>query len=500
MNVNFSHLKLGLFVLAAAFTGCGGVCDSVECIDAFNPDEIAANIEAYNMKDCQDFDNPSKNKNVYIDFSNGMVNAFTQGSNAQMLNYLTQRLTGEVKWYKLGGATISELDYPTTQLFNKVTDPKSYSTEIMAPIEETVKRITEGSEEALFITDFEEYTPDRKEQFENFAKKYFTNWLKKGNTIDFYITNYVEKKKDKHLYFIVFNTPANELKELVDKAWKDRGFTYTTYTMSTNNFAFKTKYPTVDKGGNYYDEKGEDIVFVMDPAHYVNGSDKGFEYYPCMQQWGDIYKCSSALQEQGTPKPFTHILRNLFVNMRSVTAYNIEKLDVRVTDVTDDYTFFVKTREVAKNQPKMTTDASGNKVLADDNKTIVFECYNNDGSLKNEWKYTPKPVNEYREVFALDGTLFDNTKKENPEETELGIVYHKNFRDPSAISNARLLRVDIVIADCTPNFGDINSNFSWESITQKGKRNESLQEAVRNTLLDMNPQGKTIYSYYIQTY
>lgn len=485
-------LGLALCVSAAAFVAsCGSTGEDVY---------TAENIEAYQMKDCQDYGNPSKAKSVYIDFSNGMVNAFTQGDNAQMLNYLTQRLTGEVKWYKLGGNEITELDYSTTQLFNKVTDPKSYSSEIMAPIEETFKRITGGSEEAILVSDCEEYTADRKEQFENFEKKYFTEWLKKGNTIDFFITNFKEKKKDKHLYFIVFNTPANEIKGLVEKAWQDRGYSYTTYTLSADNFAFSTKYPSVDQGGNYYDENGQDIVCVVDKPNYINASDRRYEYYPCLQPWSDIYKNATALMEQGVPKPFTHLFRNLYLDMSKVTAYTIDKLDVRVTDVTEDFEFYSTTRKAAALTPKMTTDASGNKVLADDNEADVYTYYNNDGTLKKEWQYVAKPTPELPEVMTLDGTLFANTLKDNPAETELGVTFHPNFKSADAISACRLVRIDIVIAECTPNFGDINANFSWESVTRPGKRNESLQESVRNTLLDMSPKGKAIYTYYVRTF
>jgi hypothetical protein len=40
--------------------------------------------------------------------------------------------------------------------------------------------------------------------------------------------------------------------------------------------------------------------------------------------------------------------------------------------------------------------------------------------------------------------------------------------------------------------------FKWESTTVKGKTNESLAEAIRNTLDKVNPKGKVIYSYFIK--
>jgi hypothetical protein len=61
----------------------------------------------------------------------------------------------------LGGGKINPLDYNSNELFNKVSDPKQYK-DIMAPIQETLKKITEGNNDALLVSDFEEYTTDGK--------------------------------------------------------------------------------------------------------------------------------------------------------------------------------------------------------------------------------------------------------------------------------------------------------------------------------------------------
>ena len=124
------------------------------------------------------------------------------------------------------------------------------------------------------VTDFEEYTTDGKEQFENFAKDEFIKWLKMGNSITFYVANYQEKNAktkrtvDKHLYFIVFNTAANKLKADVEYAWKDRGYTYEQFELSTDIYSLENKYAAADKGGQYYDQEGNDIVFAVN--NYVD--------------------------------------------------------------------------------------------------------------------------------------------------------------------------------------------------------------------------------------
>ena len=504
MKLKSVHYIMGMAVAAMlTVTGCGPKNGgSVEDIDAFSPQTIAENLEAYTMKDCKDAAEPSTNMNVYIDFSDGMYNVFKDGDNENMIKNLTNRLTNEVKWYKLAESKITPMEGSSTEVYNQVTNDKAYLKASMAPIEKAVQAITNSNEDGLLITDFEEYTSDRKEQFENFAKDEFKDWLQKGNTIDFYITDFNEKGISKHLYFIVFSTPAGKMKELVEKAWEGKDFTYKTYTMAPYKYAMSTKYPSETKGGNFYDEKGVDNIFIMDEAKgykFINNCSKGYEFYPSAQPWSDIHTNAASYMEEGNPKPFTHLLRNLFINMQNVTAYKIDKLDVRVSDVTEDFDFFVKTREVAKNKPKMTTDGSGNKVLDEDNNAIVFECYNEDGSLKKEWKYEPKAIKEIREVLALDTKLYENSLKEKPAETEIGIVFHPNYNDNEALANARLLRVDVYIAECTPNYDNLDDLFTWPSITMKGKTNDALAQSIKNALQDVNPKGKAIYTYYIYT-
>ena len=89
--------------------------------------------------------------------------------------------------------------------------------------------------------------------------------------------------------------------------------------------------------------------------------------------------------------------------------------------------------------------------------------------------------------------------KENAEKTEIGIVFHPNYNDNEALRNARLVRVDVVIAECTPNYDNLDELFSWESINVKGEKNDALAQSIKNALQEVNPKGKAIYSYYIYT-
>ena len=181
----------------------------------------------------------SGNPAVYIDFSDGIIQAYTGNKdNSEIIKAIGQKMVNPtIEWHSLGESKITKLKYNSNELFNKITDATQYKDQ-MAPIQEALKKITSSNNDALLITDFEEYTSDGKEQFENYPKEYFKTWLKKGNSITFFYTDYFEKNvksknaTDKHLYFTVFTygkATENSLISQVQDAIKGRGFTLKTF-------------------------------------------------------------------------------------------------------------------------------------------------------------------------------------------------------------------------------------------------------------------------------
>lgn len=514
MKKHSTFLNLFVFVLISSLIGScstksGDPFDQAG-FNAFD-NNLNKRVEAYfDAGQPQAGNRPAGAPSVYIDFSNGLVQAYTGNpDNAAMLEKITQKLTGsDIKWFGLGKGQVYPLDFPTTDLFNKVTDPKSYATDMMAPIQGAVKEITGSASDALLVTDFEEYTSDGKEQFENFAKGYTTEWISKGNSIDIFITNYKEKTKDrrtvdKHLYFIVFNYGSEKkLLNDINYALKDRGYKYETFSVSTDFYKLSNEYAAEKKGGNYYDKDGNDIVSSLDDNQYVNGlkkNNKKFEFYAFQQPWKDIYANSKSMMEQGVTVPFTDFFRKLFLDASNDDVFQLKGLEVKVTDVTDDFMFFAKTQEVKAHKPLLAKDANGNSIIStDETDLIALGCYDAKGNILESWLYNPKEKPLLNEVFELNSELYNNGFKDTKNKIELGTKYNKNFNESQIINPKGLLRVDIIISDCNPNFDKLGL-FKWESTTVVGKSNESLSEAIRNTLDKVNPKGKVIYSYFIKT-
>ena len=478
----------------------------------FHPEkEVEKYIDGYYSASLGESSNPKSGKSsVYIDFSDGLVQAYTKNpQNVQIIRAITNNLVNpDIEWFALGGGKITPLDYKSSELYDKVTEPKQYK-DIMAPIEETLKKITEGSNDALLVTDYEEYTIQGRENFENYPKDYFIDWLKKGNSITFFYTDYEEVnnkskiKSAKHLYFTVFTHGSASESSMISKvrvALKDR-YTTKEFTLNNNPYTITNEYGGKDYTGlqnkQFNQWKNLNLNACLDKKlpYEVIGISKAWN------EGVDKYVKNIIDKENGI------FLGKLFLNASNQSSYKLNKVSVKVYDVTEDYTFYAQCEEAKIHQPKMSKDKGKNDVWSGDSKKdpIITTCYENDKTeLKKEWIYnlgTAKTLNTWDEVFSCDEKIFSDHLKNTPEKVELITIFDKNYKLKNVKSSSALLRVDYVIEDASFNNDNPQLNdFQWSSTIQEDKPNNSLAEAIRNTLLEpsVSPKGKILYSYYIK--
>jgi hypothetical protein len=307
------------------------------------------------------------------------------------------------------------------------------------------------------------------------------------------------------LYFTIFTYGAVQETSFIsdiDKALEGRNLTYQKFNLSNSAFTLANEYGGTQKCGIYYDAKGTN-TFEFIEAKYINGlldKKKNYEFVSVKLDWKTIVETIKAESEEG----FKDFFRKLYMNASDNDSYSINELDVVVYDVTDDLIFFSKCNEALKHKPVFTIDPNGKQVFGEGNDDIATACYDETtGNLKADWFYKAK-ANEktVKEVFTLNVNLFKNNKKDNPSKIEIGIQFHNNF-DVSKITNPNcLIRIDIVIKDCTANIsGNKMDLFKWNSSTIRGNPNTSLYESIRNTLQESTviPKEKIIYSYYLKT-
>lgn len=514
LHSTLSTLFFGSVLLSLSCCGgCGGCGGNTKSAFAeFHPEkEIEKHIDGYYSASLGEASNPkSGNPAVYIDFSEGLFQAYTKTpQNVEIIKAITNKLVSKsIEWFAMGGGVIKKLEYGSSQVYDEVVDPKQY-TDIMAPIQETLKKITEGNNDALLVTDYEEYRTDRKENFENYPKSYFIDWLKKGNSITFFYTDYVEVniktkiKSAKHLYFSVFthgSATESSMISMVRDVLKDR---YATKEFTLNNNPYSV---TNDYGGKDYTGL-QNKQFNQWKNLNLNASlDKKlpYEVIGINKTWNeavDKYVKNIIDKEDGI------FLAKLFLNASDQSSYKLNKVAVKVYDVSEDYRYYAECEEAKNHQPKMTKDKGKNDVWDEVSKkdAITTTCYTKDKSeLKKEWIYgqgSSKPLNLWDEVFSYDEKIFSDHLKNSPEKVELLTLFHKNYDLKKILNSSALLRIDFVIEDATFNSANIPiGDFQWSSTTVRDQINNSLAEAIRNTLQEssVSPNGKILYSYFIK--
>ena len=470
-------------LLFAALVGLASTC-FVSC-GSSNDTSMSQQVKQYFDKDIS-LKNVNSNYSAYFDLSDGVVLAYKNQGAADFLNATVQRLTStdSCNVFSLADDNINPLQLKQTQLYNKIMDSKSYDLQ-MAPIEKTLDKIVKEGKSSLLVTDFEEFTPDHQVQHQAFATRYFVNWLKQGNDITFFVFDFIGVRNiPYHLYFIVFDNKSHQfLNQIKESVAGVSG--YQEYHLSTDAYTATTNYPSATKGGNYHDaETGEDLITSVvedgsDNAYTNYGQGARLEFYPLGVAWDDALKNTQEATQAGFNPKYSDLFRNLFFDFSNQDSYIIKKLDVKVTDVEEDFQKY----------------SMYQKALADKEKSA--EYYDENGKMLADYDYSKgaHKAKEISDMLALDQNLFKQSMAQSGgKKAEIGIVFSPNFKgniiggDPTD-----LYRIDVTIAESQPNISPrLDQLFSWGA-------NNNLRDAIRNTLQELNPKGTVIYTYFVKT-
>lgn len=420
---------------------------------------------------------------MYVDFSDGIVCAYDDELTCKhMLNLVNKVLQSSNmdKSYGMGQNTITDISgLSSTQFYNKVIDKKNY-VDIMAPIEQALKSITDGSNLAILVTDFEEYTQDRRVQHQAYAADYFNAWLNKGGNIVFYAFPYKEKNLAKHLYLTIFDNSTNSLDKEVQESFEGLDHNYTRFNLGNTFYSISTSYPAETKGGcNHDPEKMDDIISYTnedgkpDSWHVIPG--QAAEYYPFGEDWTEIYNSAKATiaDYKETPKnerqgliDYKYLIGNLTIDFSDLHSYNIEELEAVVYNIQGDIDSYARYVNDSINYDPEETD--------EDDKPLAKPVY-------KPIDYTKVP-----DMLVFNGSIEDN-------KANVSIDFSPKFTGvlPSALQEEATVVVDIVVSKCQINYSNISSLFSWGN-------NNSLEQSVRLAMQKFKPEGKVLYRYYIK--
>jgi hypothetical protein len=458
---------------------------------------------------------PSGNQSVYVDFSDGIKQAVSNQTINDVVKYISGKIKDDqVDWFGLGkkynGVGPIAFD-KNRDFYNLVTNPLNYD-DIYAPIEDALKEITNKSNDALLITDFEEYSPNKTEQLSPYAQQHFINWLEAGNSITFYYSDYTETNVksnltvQKNLYFVLFNfgqVNENSLLTKFEKAIEGRGLSgLTKFEINPNPYSVNNDYGGKEKTGLTLDPDVENksALEIGDKEgavlFYQNGflnNRKPYEAVEFGQSLNDLFDFYFREKRRFSKK--------LFLDATNNASYILKNVKVQVSDVTSDYERFVRSNEAKKNVPVLENDEGNNKVWtkADADNPIILECYEkNTAKLKNEYTYKHTPGELLTEIFDFDASIFADRLKNSPKEVELITTFHKNFAGKFSNKDQVILRIDYVVEATDENYNTQLKDFKWNSIINAANgTNESLYESIRNTLQAVKPKG-ILYSFFLK--
>ena len=500
-------------ILFSSCNGCNGCNDDKSVWSNFKPlNEIDKYIDSYYDASLGEAANPKTGQPaIYVDFSTGVSQAYKPSSiNQQIIKKIASIYDTSIsKWYTLSNDKINPLNIESNLMYQKVIDQNSFNG-IMAPIGDALKDITNSNNDAILITDFEGYTNNKKEDLSPFQKTYFTDWLKKGNSITFLYTNGYDEINGKnhsvkHIYYTVFNHGKinnNSIIFRLKNALDGDKIIYTEFHLNncpytiTNNYGGKQLTGIINNSLSKYVNYSNNANLDKQLPYEVIGINKA---------WNDNldkYIKNIIKNEAG------EFMGKLYLDAHDQSSYKLNKIDVKLYDVTKDYEFYARCLEAKNHLPKLAKDKGKNdvwsKVSLKDQ--IVNACYEkNTINLKKEWIYAmsknPNDSKLIDEVFDYDKIIFSNHLKNSLNKVELITKFHNNYKLKNIENPNALWRIDFIIDDVTFNSSNLQlSDFQWQSIINPNETNNSLSESIKNTLLDpsVNPKGKIIYSYYIK--
>lgn len=337
-----------------------------------------------------------------------------------------------------------------------------------ADIKGAAKRIVEGNNHAVLITDGEYY--QRKvgvldSQTNPYLADEFRKWLNRGLDIYIYSEPYLESGKYNKFRYYFFFTDDN-----VDNNIQDRFQRSVPAQNNVKAFHLTSKYPTISKSVDY-----PIINQSLSPNTALECNGYKYDVQEYYTEWDDIYKyiLDNAYDDKGNHiENGDYLVRGLFLDNNQYDGFRIKDLSINVTNVGEAFINWLSEKQFAEE--------------VEDKSAVLPKA----GAIASN------------NLLTYDKKLFNETG-------EIAIMLDKENKFEGLSTEGNLLKIDITANIVTENFtqnNDINGNFQWYSITNNNQLNTSIYESIRMVVLDpsMNPSGnnqnKILYTIYVSTY
>ncbi len=509
MQVKF----LKLFTITALVGGgvflvsCGGG-DNKICLPLFDGKEISSGLldkyVAATSGQVQEEFNLNEEVHVYVDKSSGINEAFSSpegGTKAK--NLLTEIAGKKAKFFSVLNTIKPEnFQGSPTNYYDK---KNSYDSKEKAFLEMALNEIIKRNGLSFFVTDGEEFDQIGEEDNNRpWAKEPMVRWIQQGNSIHFWITDFKVKNKNKedivkHLYFMAF-VPS---KMSTEKPFQDLVKSLTGINpdhLELSNTSWQILKPSWAEQSTGLDsnllKEG-----VFEKNNYFRNFENAFGSYEFMSVQLPI-KAEVLTVEGALTQP--QFYRDLFVDLSNNKFFDISKIDVEVTEISNDLNSYAKFDEIASNIPNTTKETTTNKTILDPNHdySSFYEIKDDKPIIKGKEKYIKNYQNSLKEFFQFDEEIFKNSMKDNASKVEVGIRFHKNFNEGDQKLNNELgyniIRVDFKIVDFNDKSVKELDKFTWKSMWKPEQLNSGFAKSVKEVIKSTQPKDKIIHTLFIK--
>lgn len=448
----------------------------------------------------QDDKKLNEDLHVYVDKSSGINEAFSSSEGGMQAKALLTEIAGrKAKFFSvLSKIEPENFQGSPTNFYDK---KENYNETESAGLESAMNEIIKRNGLSFFVTDGEEFDQNHEEDNARpWAQESMEKWINQGNSIHFWITDFkVKGKITKHLFFMAF-VPS---KKSTEKDFQDLVKSLTAINpihLELSNTSWQILKPSWPEQSTGLDPNLlQDGVFEKNK--YIRNFENHFGSYEFMSIQLPL-KAEVLTVEGALSKP--QFYRNLYIDLSNNKFFDISKIDIEVTDVSNDLNNYAKYDEIISNVPKTSKDQNTNKTIIDPNSpySSYYNIIDDKPILKDENKYNKNYQNSLKELFQFDDEIFKNSMKDNTSKVELGIRMHKNFNEGDKNLNNELgyniIRVDFKISDFNDKTVQELEKFTWDSMWKPGEKNSGFAKSVEEVIKSTQPKGKTIHTLFIK--
>ena len=478
------------------------------------------------------------NTNVYVDLSDGITRyALGNSNNKKLLEqfFFTVQNEENLNYFELSDDKI--IPYNDTNALSYFTSTghrdENGRLKVGAPIDKAFNEIASKNELGIVITDGELYDSASQQVSMNpWASDAFKSWFASGNKLEILYTDFNEnnsgKTYKKHMYLLFFipRDYDGNIMSALDEDFKFNNVRYKNLSFNTDVTNLYTRdYPDAQTPG------GNEYLDLSKPVSSYFSAKNNFEYFSVTGDYnfdftnsGIVYPMRDYPDDDGNDfnRP---IIQKLFLDLKSITNYEVDNLKINVTNVSEEFMRFKRNYYAKKNPPSFNKDQNGNPEL-DTNNHLIFDDTNctiigDDEAYDTFQKNLEDTDNNFTKMLKPDYT-FSKSDLKNKEikdfvfldsedgdtnvlnlgNYEVIIKFDKKFEDNNlgfSTQENNIVKIDVIV---DKNDFKLKTNtvprqaLTWDKIDNSGV-DQTLYTSLRN-VLNNNKPSPIIYTYYIE--